>query len=54
MVAFRESLSDLANSNDGEDGEDKDDRVTEQGPLSEDEESSCVMRTITSTVHQHM
>jgi hypothetical protein len=37
MAALRDTLSDLASSDDGEDGEDEDDE-TEQGKLSEDDE----------------
>jgi len=54
MVAIRESLSDVASSDDGEDGEDDDDEETEQGQLNEDDEPGWVMGTITKTVQQHM
>jgi len=37
MVAIRDSLCDLASSDDGEDGDDKDDEMTEQGKPSEDD-----------------
>jgi hypothetical protein len=51
MVAIAESLSDLASSDDGEDKEDED-AETEQSQLSEDEEPSWVMGTITKPVQQ--
>jgi len=54
MVAIRDSLSDLACSDDGEDGEDEDDEETQQGKLSEDDKPGCVMDTITKMVQQHM
>ena len=54
MVAIRDSLSDLASSDDGEDGEDKDDEETEQVQLSEDEEPGWVMGTITTMVQQRL
>jgi len=54
LVAIGDSLSDLASSDDGEDGEDEDDEETEQGKLSEDDEPSWVMGTITTTVQQRM
>jgi hypothetical protein len=38
LVAIGASLGDLASSNHGEDGEDEDDKETEQGKLSEDDE----------------
>jgi hypothetical protein len=38
LVAIGASLGDLASSNHGEDGEDEDDKETEQGKLSEDNE----------------
>jgi hypothetical protein len=38
LVAIRDSLSDLASSDDGEDGEDENDEETEQGKMSEDDE----------------
>jgi hypothetical protein len=47
LVAFGDSLSDLASSVDGEDGEDEHDEETEQGKLSEDDEPGWVMGTIT-------
>jgi len=52
MVAIRDSLSDLASSDDGEDGEDDDDEEKEQGQLSEDDEPSWVMGTIMNMVQQ--
>jgi len=54
LVAISDSLSNRASSNDGEDGEDEDDEETEQGKLSEDDEPSWVMGTITKTVQQRM
>jgi len=53
MAAIGDSLSDLAGSDDGEDGEDED-KETEQGKLSEDDEPGWVMGTITKTVQQRM
>jgi len=54
LVAIRDSLSDLASSDDGEDGEDEDDEETEQGKLSDDDEPGWVMGTITKTVQQRI
>jgi len=54
LVAIRDSLSDLASSNDGENGEDEHDEETEQGKLSKDDEPGWVMGTITKTVQQRM
>jgi len=54
LVAIGESLSHLASSDDGQDGEDEDDEETEQGKLSDDDELSWVMGTITKTVQQRM
>jgi len=54
LVPLRDSLSDLASSDDGEDGEDEDDEETEQGKLSEDDEPSCVVGTMAKTVQQHI
>jgi len=54
LVAIGDSLSDLASSDDGEDGDDEDDEETEQGKLSEDDEPSRVMGTITETVQQRL
>ena len=54
MVAIRDSLSDLASSDDGEDGEDEDDEETEQGQLSKDDEPGWVMGTVTKTVQQRL
>jgi len=55
MVAIRDSLSDLASSDNGEQVEDDDDEEeTEQGKLSEDDKPGWVMGTITQTVKQHM
>jgi hypothetical protein len=50
MDAVRDSLCDLANSDDGEDGEDANDEETEQGKLGDDDEPGWVMGTITRTV----
>jgi len=50
LIAIRDSLSDLASSDDGEDREDEDDEETEQGKLSEDDEPGWAMGTITKTV----
>jgi hypothetical protein len=54
LVAFRDSLRDLASSNNGEVREDKDDEETEQGKLGEDDEPCWVMGTITKTVQNSM
>jgi len=54
LVAIGDSLSDHASSNDGEDGEDQDEKVTEQGKLSKDDEPGWVMGTITTTVQEGM
>jgi len=54
MVAIGDSLSDLASSHNREDGEDEDEKETEQGKLSEDDEPGWVMGTITKTVQQQM
>jgi len=40
LVAIRNSLSDLASSDNGEDGEEEDDEETDQGNLSEDDKPS--------------
>jgi hypothetical protein len=53
LVAIRESLSDLASSDDGEDGEGEDAEI-EQRKLSEDDEPGWVMGTITKTVQQRL
>jgi len=53
MAAIRDSLSDLASSDNGEDGEDEDEE-TELGKLSEDDERGWVMGTISKTVQQRM
>jgi DNA-directed RNA polymerase specialized sigma subunit len=52
LVAIGISLSDVASSNSGEDGEYEDDQEKEKGKLSEHDEPSWVMDTITKTVHQ--
>jgi len=54
LVAIGDSLCDLASSDDGEDGEEEADEETEQGKLSEHDESGWVMGTITKTVQQRM
>jgi len=54
LVAIGDSLSDLPSSDDGEDWEDEDDKETEQGKLSDDDEPGWVMGTITKTVQQRM
>jgi hypothetical protein len=54
MVAIGDSLSDLASSDDGVDGEEENADETEQRNLSEDDEPSWVMGTITTTVQQRM
>jgi hypothetical protein len=46
MIAIRESLLNLARSDDGEDGEDEDPAETEQGKLSEDDEHGWVIGKI--------
>jgi len=53
MAAIRDSLSDLARSDDGETWDDED-YETEQGKLSEDNEPSWVRGTISKTVELHM
>jgi len=54
MVAIRDSLSDLASSDDGEDGEDEDNEETELGMLSNDDEPGWMMGTITKSVQHHL
>jgi hypothetical protein len=54
LFAFRDSLSDLASSDDEDDGEDEDDEATEQGKLREDDEPGWVMGTISKTGKQRM
>ena len=54
VVAIGASLSDLASSDDEEDGEDEDEEETEHGKLSEDDEPSWVMGTISRLVQQWM
>ena len=54
MVTIGDSLSYLASSNDEEDGEDEDNEDTEWGKLSEDDQPSWVMGTITKMVQQCM
>jgi hypothetical protein len=53
MGAIRDSVRDLAGSDDGEDGDvEEDDPVP--GKLSKHDEPGLVIRTITKTGHQHM
>jgi hypothetical protein len=52
LDAIGDNLNDLASSDNEQDGEDDDD--TEQGKLSEDDEPSWVMGTISETVQQRM
>jgi hypothetical protein len=54
MNAMRDSLSDLATSDDGEDGEHQDDDQEDigHGTLTEDHEPGCMMGTI-SNMQQH-
>jgi hypothetical protein len=54
LVAIRDSLSDLASSDDGQDGDNEDDEETQQSKLSEDVEAGWEMGTITKTVQQHI
>jgi len=54
MVAFRDSLSNLASSDDGENGEDEDDEETAQGKLSEDDKPGWVMGKISKMVEQRL
>jgi len=54
IVAIRDSLNDLAGSDDGEDGEDEDEEETEQGKPSEDDDPGWVMGTISEMVQQRM
>jgi hypothetical protein len=53
---IRDSLSDLASSEDEEDGEAEDDDTEEtgHGKLSEGDEPGWVMGTISNTVRHHM
>jgi len=53
-VALRDSLSDIASSDNGQDGEHEDDQETEQSKLSEDDEPGWVMGTVTKTSKQCM
>jgi hypothetical protein len=55
LNAIRDSLSDLASSDDEQDGEDEEDdeEDPELGKLSDDDEPGWVMRTITKTVQHH-
>jgi hypothetical protein len=52
LVAIRDSLCDLASSDNGKNGEDEDDEETEQGKFSEDDDPGWVMGTITKSVQQ--
>jgi len=54
MIAIRDSLSDLACSNNVDDGEDEKNQDTELGKLSEDDEAGYVVGTISKTVQQRM
>jgi len=56
LNAIRDSLSDLASSDDEHDGEDEEDdeEDTELGKLSDDDEPGWVMGTITKTVQHRM
>ena len=56
LNAIRDSLSDLATSDDGEDGEDEDGDEEDPagGKLSEDDEPGWVLGTISKTVQSHM
>jgi len=56
LNAIRDSLSDLASSEDEEDGEDEDDdeEDTQLGKLGKDEEPGWVMGTISETIQQRM
>jgi len=54
MVPIWDSLSDHSSSNNGEDGEVEDDKETEQGERSEDNQPGWVMGTITKTVQHQM
>jgi len=51
LKTIRDSLSDLATSDDEEDGEDEEDKEedTERGKLSKDDEPGWVMGTISNT-----
>jgi hypothetical protein len=50
MVTIRDSLTNLASSDAGEDGDVADNKGTEQGKQSENDEPGWVMGTITKTV----
>jgi len=56
LNAIRDSLSDLASSEDEVDGEDEDDdqQDTGHGQLSEDDKPAWVMGTISKMVHHHI
>jgi len=56
LNTIRDSLSDLASSDQGEDGEEADDREKDPdlGKLSEDDQPSWVMGTISETVQHHL
>jgi len=54
FVGIRDSLSDVASSNDRETWEDEDDEETEQGKLSEDDKLGWEMGTITTMVQRGM
>jgi hypothetical protein len=53
MAGMRDTVSDLASSDDGEDGEDEDEE-TVQSKLSKDDELGWVMGTISKMVQQCM
>jgi hypothetical protein len=54
MVAVRDSLSDIASSNNGDDGKDENDEEPEKDKLSEHDEPGWVMGTISKTVQHCM
>ena len=54
MVPIIDSLSDIANPNDGEDWDDADGKKIEEGQLSDDDEPGWVMGTIIKTVQQEV
>ena len=54
MVAIRDSMSDIASSDDGQDGDAEDDDETEKGQLRQDDEPGWVLATITQTVPQRL
>jgi len=54
MVAIRDSLSDVASSDDGDDGDDEDDDETVQGQQSDNDQPGWEMGTISKMVTQCM